>query len=216
MRYEHLRVLIEDDNLWSIFAQMCQAFARAEVPPTVMAAIRIRRMTALKKDNGRIRGIVAGNILRRLVGKTVAHQHAVDFLKCTAPYQYALQTKAGVEALAHVLRYLAENDPDIVVMSLDGIGAFDHVKRAAFIRNILDTPELQDILPLVLALYGSESKFLWTDDDGNVHEIIQAESGEQGCRLMPTLYALAQQHAIVFADQNLLPDELLLNFLDDL
>ena len=134
----------------------------------------------------------------------------------TAPFQYALQTKAGTEALAHALRYLAENDPEVVILSLDGIGAFDHVKWAAFLRKFASIPELECIVPLVRALYGSESRFLWTDDDGVVHTIVQAEGGKQGCPLMPALYALAQHDALVTADGNLLPNELILSFLDDL
>ena len=115
---------------------MAQAYARAEVPADVIEATRLGRMTALKKDNGRIRGIVASSVLRRLVCKTVARQHAQIFMDETAPFQYALQTKAGTEALAHALRYLAENDEEVVILSLDGIGAFDHVKRAAFLKKL--------------------------------------------------------------------------------
>jgi len=107
-------------------------------------------------------------------------------------------------------------DPDLVVGSLDGIGAFDHVKRAAFMRKLMDTPSLRDIVPLVRMLYGSESCFLWTDDDGVTHIITQAEGGEQGCPLMPALYALAQHDALVAASRELLPSERLYSFLDDL
>ena len=52
MRYEHLRVLLEDEDLWSIFGRFAEAFARAEVPPAVAAALRLGRMTALLKDTG--------------------------------------------------------------------------------------------------------------------------------------------------------------------
>ena len=65
-------------------------------------------------------------------------------------------------------------------------------------------------------LYGSQSRFLWTDDEGVVHTILQGEGGEQGCPLMPALYALAQHDALVEADGNLLPNERILSFLDDL
>ena len=68
---------------------------------------------------------------------------------------------------------MTDMDPDKVVGSLDGIGAFDHVKRAAFMRKLMDTPDLRDIVPLVRMLYGSESRFLWTDDSGVTHTIIQ-------------------------------------------
>ena len=181
-RYEHLRVLIEDEALWGVFAAFAQAFARAQVPDDVMQALRLGRMTALKKEGGRIRGIVAGSVLRRLVGKAVARQYAARFLHATAPYQFALRTPAGTDVVAHILRYITEGDPDKVVVSLDGIGAFDHVRRAAFVRKIASTPELESILPLVLALYGSESRFFWYDDEGQRHVIHQAEGGEQGGR----------------------------------
>ena len=52
-----------------------------------------------------------------------------------APFQYTLQTKAGTEALAHALRYLTDNDDEVVILSLDGIGAFDHVRRASFMNK---------------------------------------------------------------------------------
>ena len=161
MRYEHLRAFIYDDILWGTFSRMCQAFARAEVPADVMQALRLGRMSAFPKDDGRIRGIVAGATMRRLVCKAVARQYASRFLEATAPYQFALQTKAGTEALAHTLRFLAEQDHEAVVMSLDGIGAFDHVSRAAFMSKVASSPSLCSLLPLVKALYGSESQFLW-------------------------------------------------------
>ena len=57
---------------------------------------------------------------------------------------------------------------------------------------------------------------LWTDDDGVVHTIIQAEGGEQGCPLMLALYAFAQYNALVSANGNLLPTEHIFSLLADL
>ncbi len=216
MRYEHLRVLIEDDDAWDLFVRMAQDFARAEAPASVLQALRLGRMTALQKDNSQVRGIVAGSILRRLVCKTVAAQFSEDFLQRTAPFQFALQTKAGTDALAHAVRLLTDLDPDAVVVSLDGVGAFDHVKRSAFFDKLLACEELRPLLPLVSALYGSQSRFLWTDDSGEQHVIEQGEGGEQGCPLMPALFALAQHDALVEASGNLLPSERIFSFLDDL
>jgi hypothetical protein len=216
MRYEHLRVLIEEDQEWAMFCEMAQEYARAAVPDEVMQALRLGRLTALQKDNGKIRGIVAGSVMRRLVCRAVAKQYSDRFLARTAPFQFALQTKAGTDALAHALRFLTDENPDLVVLSLDGIGAFDHVKRAAFFKKLLACEELNDLLPLVSALYGTQSRFVWRDDVGNEHIIEQMEGGEQGCPLMPALFALAQHDALVQASGNMLPDELLFSFLDDL
>ena len=216
MRYEHLRVLIEDDSAWNLFAVLAQDFARAELPASVLQALRMGRMTALKKDNGQIRGIVAGSVMRRLVCKTVAVQFSDDFLERTAPFQFALKTRAGTDALAHAIRLLTDMDPDTVVVGLDGVGAFDHVKRARFFEKLLACEELRPLLPLVSALYGSSSRFLWYDDRGGQHVIEQGEGGEQGCPLMPALFALAQHDALEEASGNLLPSERLFAFLDDL
>ena len=46
-RYEHYRVLMEDEELWGLFAKVAQAFLRAQVPDTVASALRLGRMTAL-------------------------------------------------------------------------------------------------------------------------------------------------------------------------
>ena len=94
-----------------------------------MQALRLGRMAALRKKEDEIRGIVAGSLIRRLVCKTVAKQFGEDFKNRTAPFQFALRTKAGTDALAHALRYITDQDEDAVNASLDGIGAFDHVKK---------------------------------------------------------------------------------------
>ena len=216
MRYEHLRVMVDEEQDWALISELAQDFARANVPEEVMQALRLGRMTALKKDNGKIRGIVAGSIVRRLVCKTVAKQFSDHFLERTSPFQFALQTKAGTDALAHALRLVTDSDPDTVVVSLDGVGAFDHVRRAAFFEKLMSCEELRELLSLVRALYGSCSRFLWTDDKGKQHVIPQAEGGEQGCPLMPALYALAQHDALMQASENLLPSERIFSFLDDL
>ena len=169
---------MDDADAWSLFANLVQDFARADVPPDVFQALRLGRMTALKKDNGRARGIVAGSVLRRLACKAVAQQFADKLLAATAPWQFALSTKAGTEALAHAVRLLLETDDSLVVVSLDGVGAFDHIKRAGFMKQLHANPELQQLLPLVTALYGSTSRFLWRDAAGKEHVVEQAEGGE--------------------------------------
>eukprot|EP00973_Karenia_brevis_P014190 1930059-Karenia_brevis.AAC.1 len=169
MRYEHLRVLLDDEIAWSSFVDLAQDFARANVPAEVMQALRLGRMTALRKDDSKVRGIVAGAVLRRVVCRAVAMQLGGAFLEATAPFQFALQTRAGTDALAHALRYLTDSDPEAVIVSLDGIGAFDHVHRAAFFTKLRDTASLRCLLPLVGALYGSRSRFVWYDDGNQEH-----------------------------------------------
>ena len=83
---------------------------------------RMGRLTALKKPNGRIRGIVFGEVVRTLVSRTIAQQVSKAVEASTAPLQCALSTKAGRECVACALQALCELDPSSTVVSVDGIG----------------------------------------------------------------------------------------------
>ena len=75
MTAEHLRPL-ESSRDSEMFWSMCQEFARGIIPVPVLEAIRMGRMTALQKPSGGVRGIVVGDIIRRLVSRTLAQQLA--------------------------------------------------------------------------------------------------------------------------------------------
>ena len=85
------------------------------------------RLTALKKADGGVRGIATGCTLRRLVARTLAKQFAKDFEEECAPFQYALSTRAGTDCVGHFLRAATDTDPQATTLSVDGIGAYDHV-----------------------------------------------------------------------------------------
>ena len=58
-----------------------------------------------------------GSIFRRLVARTMAKQIFKRVEAASAPFQYALKTKAGCESVAHVLQTLTDFDPEATVMS---------------------------------------------------------------------------------------------------
>ena len=216
MRYEHLRVLLDDDATWSSFVSMSQAFARAEVPEDIAAGVALGRLTALRKDSPGVRGIVAGSVMRRLVGRSLASGFGDAITEATSPFQYALQTRAGTDAVGQALRLLTDLFPELVIVSVDGVGAFDHVRRSAMLQKLMSCPSLSALVPYVRQWYGRQSCYLWTDEDGVVHDILQGEGGEQGDPLMPALFALAQHDALEAARRRLHDDDFLFAFLDDL
>ena len=79
------------------------------------------RLTALLKPNGEIRGTVAGDLVRRLIARTVAQQLAPAIECATAPFQHALSARAGTECIAHVVQALTNADQSSTVLSIDGI-----------------------------------------------------------------------------------------------
>ena len=79
------------------------------------------RLTALLKPNGEIRGIVAGDLVRRLIARTVAQQLAPAIECATAHFQHALSGRAGTECIAHVVQALTNADQSSTLLSIDGI-----------------------------------------------------------------------------------------------
>ena len=86
--------------------------------------------------------------------------------------------------------------------------------------NLLDKlrrlPTAHRLIPFVLAAYGNTSVYCWTDSSGNVHDIRQAEGGEQGDALMPALFCLGMHDALRRANAELHGDEYIVAYLDDI
>ena len=102
------------------------------------------------------------------------------------------------------------------VLSVDGIGAYDHVQRAAMMSKLLEVPSLRHLLPFVRQAYGSATSCSWQDADGQRHRIHQEEGGEQGDPLMPMLFCLAIHNALAEVKLHLVEGEHLFAFLDDI
>ena len=105
-------------------------------PPDVLALLRMGRLAALQKPGGGVRGIVCGDLVRRLVARSIAQQISSAVEEATSPFQYALTTKASGECVAHAIQSLTDLDSRATVLSIDGIGAFDMISRAAMLDGL--------------------------------------------------------------------------------
>ena len=77
--------------------------------------------------------------------------------KSTAPFQFALKTRAGSECVAHTLRTLSELNEATTILSVDGVGAFDLISRSAMMQGLVDMPDGVKVLPFVRMFYGTPS-----------------------------------------------------------
>ena len=215
MTSEHLRPLLDSPEDTDRFWRMAQDLACVEVPPEVVDLIRLGRLTVLQKPTGGVRGIVAGDIIRRLVARTITQQLAPAVTQATQPFQYVLTTRAGGECIAHALQAITDLDATVTIMSVDGIGACDLISRRAMLEGLRSVSGGESVLPFVMQFYGCSSSYLWDDDGGITREIRQGEGGEQGDPMMPMLYSLGQHQALAAVQTRLRPGEHLLAFLDD-
>ena len=74
MTADHLRVILGDESLTALLYGRAQKLATGSIPAPIIKALRVGRLTALQKLDGGVRGIVAGDIFRRLVSRTLARQ----------------------------------------------------------------------------------------------------------------------------------------------
>ena len=177
--------------------------AQGDVPPRIGAVLRRGRLTALQKPGGGVRGIVAGDVIRRLVARTIAQLGKV--VESTAPFQHALSTRAGYECIAH--------DPEATVLSIDGISAHDLISRKVMLSGLARVPGGDQVLPFVNRFHSAPSQYWWEDEMGIVHVVDQGEGGEQGDALMPLLFSLGQNDALKAVQASLRPSGRLFAFL---
>ena len=113
----------------------------------------------------------------RLVARTLAKQFAKDFETECAPFQYALSTRAGTDCVGHMVRAATDADAAATVLSVDGIGAYDHISRSAMLERLNRIPKARAILPFVRLSYGRPSTYSWWDQNGDRRAVSQAEGG---------------------------------------
>ena len=131
MTSEHSFPLLESEDDTGAFVQFAGILVRGNIPPLALEVIR-GRMSALRKANGGVRGIAVGDVLRRLVARTIAQQ---------------IGAAVGCECVSHTLQTLLDLDPRATVLSVDGVGAFD--LRNAMMAGLAHLEEGDKLLPFV-------------------------------------------------------------------
>ena len=210
MTCEHLRSLLENPRDLHILFLMAEQLARGEAPDVAVHVTRLGRIPALQKPAGGVRGIVASDVIRRLVARTMAQQLSERVKSATAPFQYALSTRC----ISHALQAICDSEPNATVVSIDGIGAFDLISRRSMLQGLFEVAP--EAVPFCRQYYGSPSSYIWQDEHGVSHTIVQGEGGEQGDPLMPMLFALGVHAALCAIQSHLQADERVFAYLDDI
>ena len=96
MATEHLRTILGNPPETHLLFRAGELLARAQVPNTIVDIIKVGRLTALSKPNGGVRGIVARDVIHRLVAKTMARQLGPAIEAATAPTFYRRERVVSV------------------------------------------------------------------------------------------------------------------------
>ena len=94
------------------------------------------------------------DVLWRVQAKTITQQIGDQVEMSTAPFQFALKTRAGSACVAHTLRTLSELNEATTILSIDGVGAFDLI-CSAMMQGLVDMPDGVKVLPFVRMFCGT-------------------------------------------------------------
>ena len=125
----------------------------------------------------------------------------------TAPFQYALTTRAGCECASHALQAICELDEHATVTSIDVVSAYDTIPDGhVMLLGLERVPGGGAALPIVRLFHSEPSAYIWEDDHGLVHTIRQ---GKAVSRETPSCHSYSQHQ------RRLRQSERLLACLDD-
>ena len=105
----HLLSILENERDSEMFGQVGALLATGTIPSEVLEGFGADDSSSEARWG--VRGITVGDIIRRLVARTIAKQIARQAEEATAPHQYALNTKAGCECVTDL-------DPEATIVCL--------------------------------------------------------------------------------------------------
>ena len=197
--------------------EACTRLAQATLPSEISAALMSARLTALTKPEGGVRGLATGLHPEAVGGKNTCQaihegnsSRSVHLSNSRCPHVLAPIVSGmlfGPQPTA--------TDHRLTILSVDGIGAYDHVLRAAMLTRLSKMPEARKSLPFVRLSYAGVSSYTWFDEKGERHVVNQAEGGEQGDPLLPLLFSIGIQGALEHLAGQLQDGERVFAFLDD-
>ena len=110
--------VLDDHGTLDLLCSAADDCARAQPPHDVMRTFMLANITALQKKDGR-----------------AWHRHGHVFQTFGVEDSGPFSTRAGTDFVGHAIRAATDADHEATVLSIDGVGAYDHVHRSAMLSK---------------------------------------------------------------------------------
>ena len=182
-------------NFRTEIATFTRNLATKTYHPDLLEAFVSCRLIALDKNPG-VRPIGIGEVLRRIVGKTISHHCRDEIKEASGPLQTCGGHASGAEAAIHAMKEIYEQDDTDAVLLIDASNAFNCLNRAVALHNI------QVICPMlskyIINTYRKPAK-LFVNGGSMMYS---QEGTTQGDPLAMPWYALSTTSIIDFLREN--------------
>ena len=130
----------ENKELREHLAFFAKLIATQIIDPAVLETYVACRLIPLDKDPGsaelQIRPIGVGEVIRRIVGKTIMWSLHSEIQAAAGPLQVSSGLKGGAEAAIHSMKLKFENEATDAVLLVDAANAFNRLNRLVALHNI--------------------------------------------------------------------------------
>ena len=114
---------------------MTQNLTKSCYHPSLLESYMSCRLIPLDKNPG-IRPIGVGEVLRRIIGKTITSFLREDIKEAAGPLQVCAGYSAGTEAAIHAMSNVFEEEGTDGVLLIDANNAFSQMNRAVAMQNL--------------------------------------------------------------------------------
>ena len=152
----------EGDDLSFSLARLTRRLCTELVDPETVSSLLACRLIGLNKNPG-VRPIGIGEVLRRIIGRTVTQHLRNEIILSAGPLQLAAGQEGGCEAAIHAMNDYFERDETEAMLCADASNAFNVLNRNTCLINMRYLcPEFSIFLiniyrsPVKLFLYNGE------------------------------------------------------------
>ena len=120
------------DALATLARNLCTEY----VDPSSIEALVASRLIPLDKGGGGVRPIGVGEVVRRVISKSVMKVVKPDVMSASGSLQLCAGQPSGSEAAIHAMRNIFDEDDTEAILLIDASNAFNSLNRAAALNNI--------------------------------------------------------------------------------
>ena len=184
------------ENLREQVALLARRLCREYLDPKCLVEYTGCRLIPLDKDPGseelKIRPIGIGEVLRRVVGKSIMMFLKPETAEAAGPLQTCAGLPGGADAAIHAMRETFESDETEVMLLVDAENAFNCLNREASLKNInILCPEFSKYL---VNTYRRASRLYINNFNGDY--ILSKEGSTQGDNAAMTMYSCSTRPLI--------------------
>ena len=157
-------------------------------------AFLVSRLIPLDKNHG-LRPIRVGEVIRRIISKSVVHTLKKDIIRAVGNLQVCAGHESGCEVAIHAMSQIFNKEDSEAVLLIDAFNAFNTVDRKLFLHNVsVICPE---IAVLVRNCYSLPSRLFIIGGS----ELKSCEGTTQRAPATMVIYAIAISLLLMLVDQ---------------